>query len=196
MRILRGILALSAIAVLAACNPTLDPSASTGPSSPVTSASTVPLPRRDAASAWPAPNQRLTPGAIVPGCTYPRPAYERNVTSATRRAVLIRYHHSSVSGDELDHRVPFALCGADSGACKPYTVCQAALDNLWPEPYDGVKVSAFVHNYKDKLEDVIADKVRLGLPRGMTLAQGQAVFLGDWREGYCHYVDPSPCASR
>src|SRR4029077_14488047 len=184
---------VAAVAVLAfALALASNHSAGTGPQSPATSAPSL-TPREAVASAWPAPDQRLTPGAIVPGCTYPRPAYQRSVTSATRRIVLAMYHHTAAPGDELDHRVPFALCGADSYACNGPSSCTLAERNLWPEPYDGVKVTSYVHNYKDKLEDVIARLVRIGLPRGMTLAQGQAVFLGDWREGYCHYIDPDPC---
>jgi hypothetical protein len=115
------------------------------------------------------------------------------VSSGTRRVVLALYHHTVQPGEELDHRVPFSLCGADTYACGGPSSCKAAEDNLWPEPYDGVKVRPYVENYKDILESKIAERVRL---HKMSLADGQAVFLGDWRTGYCQWVDPSPCALR
>jgi len=50
-----------------------------------------------------------------------------------------------------------------------------------PEPRHGQWNS----DQKDELEDVIHDLV---CGHEMTLQQGQAVFLGDWRHGYRKYV--------
>jgi hypothetical protein len=125
---------------------------------------------------WPTPRNDLTPGAVTPGCTYPRPKTERDVTAATRRHVLAAYHYTGptdITHVELDHRVPFSLCGSNGAL------------NLWPETVDGVTQSEYVHNRKDELELAIASKVRHGK---MTLAQAQAIFLGDWRDAWCRYV--------
>lgn len=66
---------------------------------------------------------------------------------------------------ELDHRVPLGVGGAPANP-----------KNLWDEPRFGEWGS----RRKDELEDVIHDLV---CRRTLTLQQGQAVFLGDWREG-------------
>lgn len=132
------------------------------------------------ASNWPVPNDTLTPGAIVPGCTYPRPARSPSeVTSSERTAILKAYHYTGPTGlaaYELDHRIPYSLCGLGGvGLTK----------NLWPEPADGIKQSTFIHNRKDQLEKTIASLVQSGK---RTLAQAQAIFMGDWRSAWCTYV--------
>jgi hypothetical protein len=160
---------LPLFAVLAACSGTVG----TYPPSPNPATQT-------AAANWPAPDNRLTPGAVTPGCTYPRPASQRDVTPTTRRAVLAAYHYTGptdLGHVELDHRVPFSLCGSNGRR------------NLWPEPYDGARREPYTANFKDKLERVIASRVRY---HRMTLAQAQAVFLGDWRVGWCRWVYPDP----
>jgi hypothetical protein len=133
-------------------------------------------PAQQQAMSWPVPRNDLTPGAIAPGCTYPRPKTERDVTAATKDEVAAWYHYHGPAGlahVEYDHRVPFSLCGGNGPA------------NIWPEPYDGAPTSRYIHNRKDQLEEVIATKVRY---HKMTLAQGQAVFLGDWPLAWCKYV--------
>ena len=45
----------------------------------------------------------------------------------------------------------------------------------------------FTLNSKDKLESYVARKVHGGQ---MTLVEGQRVFLGDWRIGYCMFIEP------
>jgi hypothetical protein len=125
---------------------------------------------------WPTPNRDLTPGAVTPGCTYPRPKTQRDVTAATKRAVAAAYHYVGPSGlayVEYDHDVPFSLCGSNGRR------------NIWPELYDGAPVSRYIHNRKDQLEEVIATKVR---HHKMPLVQAQAIFLGDWRLAWCKYV--------
>jgi hypothetical protein len=71
---------------------------------------------------------------------------------------------------EEDHRVPLGLGGAPRDR-----------RNLWPEPRHGQWTS----KKKDQLEDAIHELV---CRHKMTLEQGQAVFLGDWREAYRRYV--------
>jgi len=165
--------------LLAGCAVTNDqPPTLPQPTGPATSTSYAP-PHPIAVEDWPKPDDRLTPGAVTPGCTYPRPKTQRDVTAATRRQVLAAYHYTGptdITHLELDHRVPFALCGANSAP------------NLWVEIADGVHQSKYIHNRKDELELAIASKVR---NHKMTLSQAQAVFLGDWRLGWCRYVkDP------
>jgi hypothetical protein len=184
-------LAVLACALLAACTAGVAPSTvstvptpgSTSPpgsgqgilphSRPATSSTANPPTAQ--ASTWPVPDDTLTPGAVKPGCTYPVPA-GRNVTSTTRAQVFAVYHYTGptdLAHVELDHRVPHSLCGTDDAR------------NLWPEPYDGAPVSTYVHNMKDRLEALIASKVRYG---SMTLAAAQALFEGDWRKAFCTYV--------
>jgi hypothetical protein len=122
------------------------------------------------------PDDNLTPGAIVPGCTYPVTA-ARAVPDSLKAKVRARYHYfgpTNVNVVEIDHRVPHSLCGADT------------LANLWVQLYDGVKTTAFVHNRKDQLEDYAADQVRSGK---WTLAEAQNIFLKDWRVAWqCVYT--------
>lgn len=128
------------------------------------------------AMSWPVPDDTLTPGWIVVGCTYPVTA-DRAVDDALRRRVRDEYHYigpTDLASVEIDHRVPHALCGADD------------IRNLWPEPADGVTQSGFTHNRKDDLERVIAGNVRFGK---MSLQAAQQVFLGDWRVGWCAALD-------
>ncbi len=127
------------------------------------------------AAAWPAPNQRLTPGAVV-ACTLPRPPGQRDVPQSEKNRIAAAYRYAGPRGIaylEFDHRVPFALCGANDAR------------NVWPEPYDGAPRSAFVHNRKDQLEAAV---IRLVHAHRLTLARAQAVFLGDWRRAWCIYV--------
>lgn len=136
-----------------------------------------------AAMSWPVPDEDLTPGSLTPGCSYPRDADERNVTAATKRKVLATYDIADDPSDpydiELDHLIPFSLCGSNGPT------------NIWPERYDGVKKSAFVRNQKDRLEAFAARQVRYhdaDPHRGWTLAFAQQVFRGDWRVAWCKYV--------
>jgi hypothetical protein len=169
-------LTLAAALILTGCASTTHVTLTEPP--PITAtatASTIILPTASAAASWPAPNDRLSPGAVV-ACTLPRPASERDVPAKEKAQVAAAYRYTGPRGIaalEFDHRIPFALCGANSAA------------NIWPEPYDGAPTSAFVHNRKDQLEAVIARMVRAGQ---LTLAQAQDVFRGDWRRAWCRYV--------
>jgi hypothetical protein len=134
------------------------------------------------AMTWPVPDPELTPGSLTPGCTYPRKSSERNVTAATKRSILAAYKITDNPGDpydlELDHLIPFSLCGANGKT------------NVWPQRYDGVKVSAFVRNRKDSLESYAARQVAAHAKdphRGWTLAFAQDVFRSDWRVKWCQY---------
>jgi hypothetical protein len=126
------------------------------------------------AMSWPIPIDQYTPGAVTPGCTYPRPTSQRAVTQATKAKVSAEYGFTptSLADGEYDHRIPFALCG-DNGPA-----------NLWPEPYDGAKQSTYTWNHKDALEAYAASQVR---NHHWTLTYAQNVFKGDWRASWCAY---------
>jgi hypothetical protein len=129
------------------------------------------------AMTWPAPDDKLTPGLTDADCTsYPRPDDERYVSASTKRAAARRYNYTGPSGlqyVEYDHRIPFSLCGADTVA------------NIWPQPTDGVKQTAFVYNRKDQLEAFAARQVRY---KKWTLEYAQEVIRGDWRLAWCRYL--------
>jgi hypothetical protein len=165
------------------------------PSSPQGAFSTIPPPTTPAPSStstppidparavtWPLPDRTLTPGSVTPGCTYPRPAGQRDVTAATRRAVLAEYKYTGpTSAVEIDHLIPFSLCGAN------------AVSNLWVEPNaDLATPGPYSLNHKDLSEAAIASKVRYHKVDGggeWTLARAQALFKDtDWRVIYCTYV--------
>lgn len=127
------------------------------------------------AADWPVPDDALTPGAVVPNCTYPVSA-ERTVTDAVRKQVRDEYHYTGpvdLAHLEIDHRVPHSICGSDD------------IKNLWAEVTDGVKEGGFTWNHKDDLERVVATRVRL---HQITLAVAQKLFLGDWRVSWCNMV--------
>jgi len=174
--------ALIVALTLAGCASSATPAPS--PSTVTRTATPKPVPTSiEAPQPWPAPDDQLTPGAVVK-CTLPRDPSERDVTLATKKAVAAAYRYEGpwdLADVEFDHRIPFSLCGANDAR------------NIWPEPADGIRQAGFVHNRKDRLEKVIADRVR---SKKMTLAEGQQVFRGDWRLAYCHYVLAEPvCAS-
>ncbi|HYR62125.1 MAG TPA: hypothetical protein VET24_05760 [Actinomycetota bacterium] len=66
------------------------------------------------------------------------------------------------SAYEEDHRVPLEAGGSPTSAM-----------NLWPEPWDGPRGA----HRKDAIENRVHAAICAGR---MTLAQGQAVFQGDW----------------
>jgi hypothetical protein len=143
-----------------------------------------------AAFAADVPDNRETPGALNPVVTQSnieqticRRGWTRTIrppekyTYRLKRAQLHRRSSPYFVADaylrdfEEDHRVPLGLGGA------PHE-----WRNLWPEPRHG----EWNAEKKDELEDVIHELV---CRHEMTLEQGQAVFLGDWREGYRRYVE-------
>jgi hypothetical protein len=80
---------------------------------------------------------------------------------------------SGLTHVEFDHRVPFSLCGGNDAA------------NIWPEPADGLRQTAYTHNHKDQLEAKVSSMVRYGQ---LTLAAGQRMFLDDWRVSWCQLI--------
>jgi hypothetical protein len=143
-----------------------------------------------AAFAAEAPDDRATPGAINPAViqsNIDETICHRGWTSTIRppekytyRLKRAQLHRPSspyfvanayLRDFEEDHRVPLGVGGAPHDR-----------RNLWPEPRHGQWNS----DRKDELEDVIHNLV---CRRHMTLEQGQAVFLGDWRDGYRKYVE-------
>ena len=165
--VIRG--AVVALAVIALCGCTADLS---GPQI----ISTAPASRIERASSWPIPNPQLTPGAVETHCTFPRPQSQRNVPLSEKQAIDAAYHYHGKHGLaalEYDHLIPFSLCGSNSSA------------NVWPEIYDGVRVSTYVHNYKDQLESTVYLLVRNGR---LTLQAGQDLFRADWRHEWCQLV--------
>ncbi len=74
------------------------------------------------------------------------------------------------SAYEEDHRVPLEIggapCGPTAGTCL----------NLWPQPWGGPENA----HQKDRLENAVHRDL-CARPARLTLAQAQAVFLGDWR---------------
>lgn len=170
--------------VLTGCASSMRITATEPPLSTVTGSASTPIVLPTGTSSpllWPTPNNRLTPGAVVT-CTLPRPTSERVVTTAEKNAIAAAYHYTGPRGInflEFDHRIPFALCGSNGPV------------NVWPEPYDGAPRSAFVHNRKDQLEEVVIRLVHAG---HLTLTQAQQIFRGDWRSAWCHYVRSSGVA--
>lgn len=75
---------------------------------------------------------------------------------------------------EIDHRAPRCLGGDD------------VVENLWAQPYGGTCNAAQKDHLEDKLHDMVCDNL-------IDLEDAQAVFLGDWREGYKTYIDPKGC---
>ncbi|HVH53605.1 MAG TPA: hypothetical protein VNA32_05660 [Actinomycetota bacterium] len=86
-------------------------------------------------------------------------------TSALKRRQMAGIGLTNPALFEEDHRVPLEVGGAPTDPA-----------NLYPEPWDGA------HGARAK--DLIENRVRADVCAGrMTLAQGQAVFLGDfWTE--------------
>ena len=164
---LRGAVVVAVVLLLAGCQP-INTAPSTTPTAPARSVVR--------ASSWPIPDPQLTPGAVETHCTFPRPQSQRNVPLSEKQAIDKAYHYHGAHGLaalEYDHLIPFALCGANSTA------------NVWPEIYDGVRVSTYVHNYKDQLESTVYLLVRNGR---LTLQAGQDLFRADWRHEWCQLV--------
>jgi len=133
------------------------------------------------------PDPTLTPGVIastdeaevcgiVDGKTYSQ--RHRKTTSAMKAEVFKRYGIQKAGREfEVDHRVELSLGGADE------------LGNLWPEPGNGLGVQWTFH-LKDRLEARVWRMVCK--EHSMSLADGQAIFLGDWVEGYAKIFGVAP----
>lgn len=183
----RLLAALAALALLVACSssPRKAPmvtaeNCATPAASSSASASSTPLPvppgvNPCVAATWPQPIDGFTPGSTTAGCTYPVPVAERAVSSTVKRIVAGEYKVTvtGLANVEYDHRIPFSLCGDGSA------------NNIWPELYDGVPQTTYVHNRKDQLEAFAAAQVRY---HRWSLPFAQAVFRGDWRAAWCKYT--------
>ncbi len=99
-----------------------------------------------------------------------------NVTEPLKYRLLKHHPGADPRQFELDHRVPIE----DGG-------CPDCVENLWLEPWRDPTHHKCVPNVmmdaacKDKLENLVHRQICSGQ---MTLAQGQAVFLGDWIANY------------
>lgn len=122
------------------------------------------------------PDPTLTPGVvastdeaeicgIVDGKTY---SQRHRMTTAAMKAEVFKRYGIQKDGRswEVDHRVELSLGGADD------------VRNLWPQ--EGWQHPSF-HD-KDRLEDRVWRMVCK--EHSMSLAEGQAIFLGDWIAGY------------
>jgi hypothetical protein len=89
-------------------------------------------------------------------------------TNKLKKQQLDEYGYSDkvLAHYEEDHRVPLEVGGHPRDP-----------KNLWPEPRDG----DWGARKKDQLENYIKRQVCAGK---ITLKQGQAVFLGDWKANY------------
>ena len=121
------------------------------------------------------PDDTLTPGVVgsaefadvcglVDGQTYSQ--RHRETTQKMKNEAYAAYNVNKAGREfEIDHRVPLCIGGADDPR------------NLWPEL--GWQHPSF-HD-KDRLEARVCRAVCR--TRTMTLAEGQAFFLGDWIAG-------------
>ena len=122
------------------------------------------------------PDDTLTPGVVgsaefadvcglVDGQTYSQ--RHRETTQKMKNEAYAAYSVNKAGREfEIDHRVPLCIGGADDPG------------NLWPEL--GWQHPSF-HD-KDRLEARVCRAVCR--TRTMTLAEGQAIFLGDWIAGF------------
>jgi hypothetical protein len=122
------------------------------------------------------PDPSLTPGAVastdpsdvcglVVGLTYSK--RHRQTPAELKREIYAAYGMDRAGRDfEIDHRVPLCIGGAD------------ARENLWPQ--EGWEHPSY-HD-KDRLEAEVCRRVCRN--HEISLPDGQAIFLGDWIEGY------------
>jgi hypothetical protein len=88
------------------------------------------------------------------------------------------YSDKNLADYEEDHRIPLEVGGhpTDPG-------------NLWPEPYN----TTWHARIKDKLETFIKRRI-CATKSPMTLAEGQAVFRGNWVVAFQTYCGSNPTA--
>ena len=122
------------------------------------------------------PDNAVTPGVVgsvdsadvcgrVDGQTYSQ--RHRETTQKMKKEAYATYNVNKAGREfEVDHRVPLCIGGADDQA------------NLWPQL--GFEHPSF-HD-KDRLETRVCTAVCRA--RTMSLAEGQAIFLGDWIAGF------------
>ena len=122
------------------------------------------------------PDPKLTPGVVASteiaevcgiedGLTYSQ--RHRATTREMKLAVLREYGEKPQFGGEIDHLYPLCIGGADD------------IKNLWAEP----AVGTWSYHDKDRLEAEACRQVCRH--HKMPLAEAQALFVPDWRKGYC-----------
>jgi hypothetical protein len=87
------------------------------------------------------------------------------------------YRDKTMAHYEQDHRVPLEIGGHPKDQ-----------DNLWPEPWTGT----WNARVKDKLENRVKRDICAGQ---LTLAEGRAVFTGDWIDGFKNLCGSKPSSS-
>lgn len=134
------------------------------------------------------PDRRFTPGAANPDVTQDNivsticvPGFTRSIrppaqyTSHLKREQLDDpergYEDHNMRDFEEDHDVPLEAGG---NATDPR--------NLWPEPLHG----PWNAHMKDRLENRIHELI---CAHAITLAEGQAAFLGNWTTAYRRFVE-------
>lgn len=137
-----------------------------------------------AQSSW-LPNPTLTPGAINPAITQAnihRTICVRGWTKTVRPPARYtdRLKRRQLAAEDLgnvnprsmeeDHRVPLEVGGAPRDP-----------KNLWPQRWQG----QWGAHTKDRLENWAHRQICSGK---MTLAQGRAIFLGNWIAAYKKYL--------
>jgi len=132
------------------------------------------------------PDNTMTPGALNLAVTQANisstichPGWTSTVrpavyyTNRLKRILLSAQPYKSdlpPSEFELDHRIPLELGGDPTSSF-----------NLWPEPW----IASHGARMKDRLENAVHRAV---CTERITLAAGQAVFLGNWIEAYPLFV--------
>jgi len=168
------------------------------PSAPPASA---PSPGTSYPASWTLPDRRLSPGAVQPGygmkdiCPHVNPALEVMRPSTAEKALVYRAYGigSHPAGKyEIDHIIPIELLGqAGADPADPARNLYPELNDT-PDPAMLAKYrldSAFVHNSKDILEDVLHRDVCDGQ---VPLATAQRAIASDWRAAYVTYVGKPP----
>lgn len=130
------------------------------------------------------PDPALTPGVVNPAVTQAniraticvsgwtatiRPPV--SYTNKMKRQQMAALHLAGpTSAYEEDHRLPLEIGGHPTDP-----------KNLWPEHW----AEPWGAHAKDRLENLVHRKICGGQ---MSLAQGQAIFLGDWIAAYQKYI--------
>jgi hypothetical protein len=124
----------------------------------------------------PAPNARLTPGAVRPlsvteVCSTRWGRDVRKVTQAMKQHVAAAYgvRWADHARYEFDHLIPRSLAGADDEL------------NLWPQAW----ALPYGAHQKDLLENELHRRVCAG---SMTLPAAQQAIRSDWQDAFRRYV--------
>jgi hypothetical protein len=126
------------------------------------------------------PDPSLSPGMADPTPTvamlcqkggYTNRPGIRNVSAATKKAVLAEYHYNvaQYGPAEIDHEISLELSGSND------------IKNLWAQSYTSTPWNA---HRKDALEDRLHAEMCKG---NITLIQAQQAIVGDWTRAYVKY---------